>query len=176
MLGTRNRVNPTAAPAGGTLHRILAIVGLGALGTADAEAVFTVADRMKFADPEEHRLLTNAGTSDAYAESDWLPCADRGIARFKIEYRGAGTRRFIIAWKSHDADDGHVIYSRVLEPDNPGLTGGATGTENTDVSRDGNFLAAGGGQELVDVRGMAAVKLIVLADEGPAVDAWVAVG
>lgn len=175
MLSFRNRINPSSAPAGSTLHKILAIIGLGTNGDRDAEAVFTVADRMKFAAASENRLLENAGTSDAYAESDWLDCADRGIARFKIEYRGAGTRRFVIAWKSHDTT-GHVIYSRALEPDNPGLSGGANGEAGTDVAVEDNFVAVGGGLELVDVRGMAAVKLILLAGEGPAVDAWGAVG
>jgi hypothetical protein len=173
MLSTRNRVNP---PATGSFHRILAIFGLGPSGNADAEAVTVVADRMKFAAASENRLLTNAGTSEAYAESDWLPCVDRALARFKIEYRGAGVRQFLIAWKAHDAEDSFVLYSRILEPDNSGLSGGDEGGEGTDLGQSGNFLAVGQGQENVDVRGMAAVKLILLAGDGPAVDAWGAVG
>lgn len=166
MLGTRNRVNP---PASGSFHRILAILGLGLSGNADAEAVTLVLDRMRL----ETRLLDNAG--EGHTESAWVPCSDRTKLRIKIEYRGAvGTREFIIAWQAHDD---RVIYSRVVEPQNPGLSGGLNGTAGADVVVAGNFVAAGGGLENVDIGGIKAYKLLCLAKSGGVnVDAWGAVG
>lgn len=156
--GKRRRIEPAAA---GDTHNTACMQGLGASADTDAEATATVGDRLSFLDA--NRLLNNAGTGQV--ESAWLACADHSLLRITVEYRaGTGTRTFIVAMAGHD---GRVIYSRVYEPDNSGIS------ISGDVIVGGNFKANSNGLDNLNCLGMLSYKLILLAQGGGvAVDAW----
>ena len=148
MLGSRRRLQPPAS-VNALVHKILAVIGLGPDNDSDVEVVCPIADRLSFT----QELFTAAGAGQQV--SAWFSCQDRSVIRIAVEYAAStGSRELLVALKGYDD---LVLYTRILEADNSGLSVSA------DLYSPGYYKAVGGGVDNIDCRGMKSYRVVLLA-------------